>query len=127
MLGSAAYEALSEQELLDNAKLFVIKRRNKYVHHYKLTHMQQGHDEPFINFESHLQPAARIGKFKKKGKCNILNCPGEIEVDYTEEMVQDNLIRGLADEEIKGLYCDRGGLYTWKIIKIFGSRGTGSQ
>ena len=77
-LDSAAYKALSEQELLDNAKLLVIKRRNKYVHRYKLTHMKQGHDEPIINFESRLQPAARIGKFKKKGKCNILNCPGEI-------------------------------------------------
>ena len=32
---------------------------------------------------------------------DILNCPGELEVDYTEEMVLDNFIRGLADEEIK--------------------------
>ena len=37
-LGPVAYEALSEQELLDNAKLLIIKRRNKYVHCYKLTH-----------------------------------------------------------------------------------------
>ena len=49
-LGPAAYATLSEQGLLDNAKLLVIKRRNKYVHRYKLTHMKQGHDEPIINF-----------------------------------------------------------------------------
>ena len=59
--------------------------------------MKQDQDEPALGFESRLQPAARTGKFKKKGKCNILNCPGEIEFDYTE----DNFIRGLADEEIK--------------------------
>merc|ERR1711984_55527 len=43
----------------------------------------------------------RTGKFKKKGKCPVLNCTGEIEIDYTEEMVLDNFIRGLSDEEIK--------------------------
>ena len=31
----------------------------------------------------------------------MLNCPGEIEVDYTEEMILDNFSRGLVDEEIK--------------------------
>ena len=100
-LGPAVYESLTEQELLDNAKLLVIKRRNKHVYRYKLTNLQQDHDKPAIGFESHLQSAARTGRFKKKGKCNILNCPGEIEVDYTEEMVLDNFVRGLADEEIK--------------------------
>ena len=63
--------------------------------------MKQGHDESAIGFESPLQPAARPGKFKKKGKYNILDCSGEIDVDCTEEMVLDNFIRGLADEEIK--------------------------
>ena len=100
-LGPATYGSLMERELLDNAKLLVVKRRNKYVHRFKLTNMKQGLDEPAIGFESRLQPTARTGRFKKKGKCNILNCPGEIEVDYTEEMVLDNVVRGLADEEIK--------------------------
>ena len=99
-LGPATYASLTEQELLDNAKLLVIKRWNKYVHRYNPTNMQQGHDEPAIGFESYLQSAARTGRFKKKGKCNILNCPGEIEVDYTQEMVLDNFVRGIADEEI---------------------------
>ena len=72
-LGPAAYATLSEQGLLDNAKLLVIKRRNMYVHRYKLTSMKQSHDEPIIGFESRLQPAARTGKFKKKVKCNVLN------------------------------------------------------
>ena len=67
--------------------------------------MRQGLDEPTIGFESRLQPTARTGRFKKKGKCNIANCPGEIEVDYTEEMVLDNFVRGLTDEEIKSKVC----------------------
>ena len=89
-LGPAAYAALTEQELLDQAKLLVIKRRNKYVHRHKLNLMKQDPDEPAIGFETRLQPAARTGKFKTKGKCTVLNSTGEIEVDYTEEMYLDN-------------------------------------
>ena len=38
---------------------------------------------------------ARIGKFQ-------VECPGcQQKVDYTDQMVLDNLIRGLADEEVK--------------------------
>ena len=66
-LGPAAYAALTEQQLLANAKLLIVKRRNKYVHHYKLNTIKQDQDEPAIEFESCLQPAARTGKFKKKG------------------------------------------------------------
>ena len=49
-LGPAAYAALTEQELLDQAKLLVIKRRNKYVHRHKLNLMKQDPDEPAIGF-----------------------------------------------------------------------------
>ena len=104
-LGPAAYTALTEQELLAQARLLIIKRRNKYVHRHKLNLMKQDQDEPAIGFESHLQPAARKGKFKKKGKCTVLNCPGEIEVDYTEEMILDNFSRGLVYKEIKSKVC----------------------
>ena len=51
-LGPAAYAALTEQELLAQAKLLVIKRRNKYVHRHKLNLMKQDQDEPAIGFES---------------------------------------------------------------------------
>ena len=37
-------------------------------------------------------------KFKKKGNCT---CGMKVEVDYTDEMVLDNFICGLADKEIK--------------------------
>ena len=76
-LGPAAYEALTERELLEQARLLVIKRRNKYVHRHKLNLMQQDANESAIGFETRLHPAARIGKFKKKGKCPVLNCTGE--------------------------------------------------
>ena len=36
---------------------------------------------------------------RRKG--NVPCCTGRIEIDYTEEMVLDNFIRGLSDEEIK--------------------------
>ena len=68
-----AHAALTEQQLLANAKLLIVNRRNKYVQSYKLNTMKQDQDELAIEFESHLQPAARTGKFKKKDKCTVLN------------------------------------------------------
>ena len=38
-LGATAYEALNEQQQLNNAKQLVVKKRNKYVHRYRLIHM----------------------------------------------------------------------------------------
>ena len=61
-LGKAAYEALTERELLDQARLLVIKRRNKYVHRHKLNLMKHDPDEPAIGFKSRLQPAARTAQ-----------------------------------------------------------------
>ena len=60
--------------------------------------MQQGPDETALNFETRLKPVARTGKFKVSGVCI---CTRQVDLDYTDEMVLDNFVRGLTDEEIK--------------------------
>ena len=97
-LGVAAYDAITEQSLLENAKKLVVIRRNKLVNRMKLASMQQGSDETALNFETRLKPVARTGKFKVSGVCT---CTKVVELDYTDEMVLDNFVRGLVDEEIK--------------------------
>ena len=97
-LGVTAYDAITEQSLLENAKKLVVIRRNKLVNRMKLASMQQGSDETALNFETRLKPVARTGKFKVSGVCI---CTEVVELDYTDEMVLDNFVRGLADEEIK--------------------------
>ena len=65
------------------------------VNRLKLNSLVQCWDEAITSFETRLKPLARTGKFKEKsGAC------GEKE-DYTDQMVLDNLIRGLADDDIK--------------------------
>ena len=97
-LGVTAYDALTEQSLLEKAKELVVIRRNKLVNRMKLASMQQGPDETALNFETRLKPVARTGKFKVSGVCI---CTRQVDLDYTDEMVLDNFVRGLADEEIK--------------------------
>ena len=66
-LGVTAYDAITEQSLLENAKKLVVIRRNKLVNRMKLASMQQGSDETALNFETRLKPVARTGKFKVSG------------------------------------------------------------
>jgi hypothetical protein len=94
-LGDVKYKALTEVELLKEARQLVVKTRNKLVHRLKLGTMVQGGDEPITSFETRLQPVARTGRFQVE--CTA--CKGQ--ADYTDQMVLDNLIRGLGDEEIK--------------------------
>ena len=82
-LGATAYEALTEQSLLEKAKELVVIRRNK------LASMQQGPDETALNFETRLKPVARTGKFKVSGVCV---CTRPVDLDYTDEIVLDNFV-----------------------------------
>ena len=113
-VGSAPYEKLTEQELLIEAKKLAVKRRNKLVNRIKLAGMVQGGDETITSYEKRLKPIARTGKFKEQ--CS--SCSQE--VDFTEQMVLDHLIRGLADEAIqtKVLAMNDEDITLTKVIKF---------
>ena len=70
-LGVTAYDAITEQSLLENAKKLVVIRRNKLVNRMKLASMQQGSVETALNFETRLKPVARTGKFKVWGCAHV--------------------------------------------------------
>ena len=94
-LGKETYESLTEEDLLREARQLVVKSRNKLVYRLKLGTMVQGGDESITSFETRLKPVARTGRFQVEcTTCKKMT-------DYTDLMVLDNLIRGLADEEIK--------------------------
>ena len=94
-VGSILYDKLSEQELINEAKSLAVRRRNKLVNRMKLAGMFQGGDETITSYETRLKPIARTGKFKEK----CVSCSAD--VDFTEQMVLDHVIRGLADEAIQ--------------------------
>ena len=76
--------------------------------------MVQGGDETITSYETRLKPIARTGKFKEQ--CS--SCSQE--VDFTEQMVLDHLIRGLADEAIqtKVLAMNDEDITLTKVIKF---------
>ena len=118
-MGKTGYNNLREDELLVHAKKLVVKERNLLVNRPKLATIVQDEDEPFYKFETRLKPIARTGKFHQKCvKCNV-------EVDFTEQMVRDHLIRGLADLEIKKKSSRTGveRVYTWESSIFCGNRG----
>ena len=113
-VGSTLYDKLTEQELLKEARSLAVRRRNKLVNRIKLAGMTQGGDETVTSYETRLKPIARTGKFKEK--CH--NCTEE--VDFTEQMVLDHLIRGLADEAIqtKVLAMNEEDISLPKVVKF---------
>ena len=116
-VGSISYDKLTEQELINEAKSLAVRRRNKLVNRIKLAGMVQGGDETVTSFETRLKPIARTGKFKQK--CH--SCAEE--VDFTEQMVLDHLIRGLADEAIqtKVLAMNEEDVSLPKVVKFIES------
>ena len=72
----------------------MVKTRNRLAQRLKLGVMVQGVDERITSFERRLKQVARSRGFQVEcTTCKGLN-------DYTDQMVMDKLIRGLADEEI---------------------------
>ena len=105
------------QELINEAKSLAVRRRNKLVNRMKLAGMFQGGDETITSYETRLKPIARTGKFKEK--CH--SCAAD--VDFTEQMVLDHVIRGLADEAIqaKVLAMPEADVTLPKVIKFIES------
>ena len=63
-VGDARYNELSEEDLLEEARQLIVKKRNKLVNRLKLSAMLQGGDKPVTSFETRLKPVTRTGKFK---------------------------------------------------------------
>ena len=80
-MGKDLYTTLTEENLMEEARKIVVKRRNNLVNRMKLQGMVQGGDEPITGFETRLKPVARTGRFKVKcQQCNL-------DVDYTDQVV----------------------------------------
>jgi hypothetical protein len=92
-----------EALLLDEARKLVVKKRNKLVNRMKLASMVWGGDETITSYETRMKPVARTCKFQEE--CTKCKC--KLPVDFTDQMVLDNLIRGLANEEVKRKLLDK--------------------
>ena len=88
----------SENAVLGFIKPFAIRLENVMVARVKLQSLHQERDESVRSFCARLRGQAGVCAFTKTKQCQ---CNEEVSVDFSEDMVRDALISGLADEDIR--------------------------
>ena len=96
-LGQEGWDILTEETLLDNVKEVFVKKRNRMINRLKLQSQVQGPDQPVQQYIAALKQIARTCKYRVK--CSKDGC--DQNVDYSNEMVLDQLVKGLNDDEIQ--------------------------
>ncbi|XP_068232779.1 uncharacterized protein [Palaemon carinicauda] len=82
-------------EVIAAIRALAVREENVMVARVTLHNMRQDRDEPIRAFGARLRGQAGICKF-------LLDCPScDSEVNYTEPIIQDILIRGIEDQEIQ--------------------------
>ena len=94
--GSLANE--TEENALEAIKTLAVKPENILVARAQLHNMHQDRDESARSFCARLRGQAGVCNFTKSKKCT---CSQDIQIDYSEEIIRDALIRGISDEDIK--------------------------
>ena len=83
-----------EETVLQRIQTLAVRPENHLVARVQLLQMHQDRDEPILSFCAKLKGQASVCRFTKKCICNA-------DVDYSDEIVRDCLIRNIADEDIK--------------------------
>ena len=92
-----ALSSSDEDTVLNNIKSLAVRQENVMVARVQLQQMRQDRDEPIRAFAARLRGQAGVCGY-------IVKCQSELcdtDVDYSDIMVRDALIRGLNDEEIR--------------------------
>ena len=115
-LGQQGWNDLSEESLLHEVKDMFVKKRNRMVNRLKLHSLMQGEDQPVQQYVATLKQVARTCQYTVK--CPNSDCNGA--VDYAQEIVLDQLVRGLNDTEIqrKVLSCKESEFTLDSVEKI---------
>ena len=86
-----------ETVVLQNIKTLAVRQENIMVARVRLQHMRQDRDEPVRAFAARLKGQA--------GECNFVktctNTACATDIDYSDDMIRDALLRGIADDEIR--------------------------
>ena len=98
---NGAPEKLDELNLLDLIESVAVKPENIWVTRTKLHAMSQDSGEPVTSYAARLKGQARLCEFKKSITCEGEGCTKVTEVDFTDTIIMGELVRGLADVEVK--------------------------
>ena len=83
-----------EKTIIANIKTLAVRQENVMVARVQLSQMRQDRDEPIRAFAARLRGQAGVCDFSLTCECTKV-------INYSDEMVKDALIVGLADEEIR--------------------------
>ena len=86
--------ASDEKTLLNNIKSLAIRQENVMVARMQLQQMRQDRDEPARSFAARIKGQAGVCQFD-------IACDCGKNISYSEQMIRDSLIMGLADEDIR--------------------------
>ena len=86
---------VTEAERLDELKQLSVRKKNKAVNRVKLGTLKQDKGEPVRKFAGRVRSLAVVSEYKVKCK----GCSKD--VSYGEEVIVDQVIRGLANPEIQ--------------------------
>ena len=88
--------SMSEADLLAAIKRLAVKEESTLVHRIKLSKMTQAPGTPIRTFLANLRGQASLCQYT--ATCKQPGCTHQY--DYSNEIIKDNLIRGIADPEI---------------------------
>ena len=86
--------APDETTLLDNIKTLAIRQENVMVARLQLQQLRQDRDEPARSFAARIKGQASVCQFDVKCSCGT-------DISYSEQMIRDTMIIGLADDDIR--------------------------
>ena len=88
---------MTEASVLAELKQTTVCKRNKVVNRVKLRTMKQDRGEPVRKFAGRVRSLAAVSSYSVK--CSKESCGQD--VSYTEAVIMDQIITGLADTEIQ--------------------------
>ena len=88
----------TEVDALNCIKTLAVKPQNILVARVQLLSLKQDRDEAIRSFAAKLRGQSSICQFTKAVTCR---CGQAVEIDYSEDIIRDTLIRGLEDDEIR--------------------------
>ena len=112
--GARAAAAATETVILAELKQIAVCKRNKAVNRVKLSSLRQDKGEPIRKFAGRVRSLAVVNGYSVK--CTGAECGQE--VSYTEPVIMDQLIAGLADGEIQTDVLSHTEADTWDLEKL---------
>ena len=88
---------MTEGNLLAAAKRLAVKEETKLAHRIKMGRALQSPGSSVRTYHAHLKGSAAHCRYQITHHCT---CGRDSMVDYSDEVIQDQLVKGLADQEI---------------------------